>query len=363
VITFWVSRDDAAGFAHYLETRGAEIRDRFTVRCYDWKGMASGQLPPVAGGAQIFAAVDRLNEPEREAAAQLYRQVSAVQPAVPMLNDPASCLLRPRLLDRLAREGINAFRCYPAEAAERVGRFPVFVRESFGHSGALTPLLDSAAALRSALRTLRLRGYRRRELLIVEFLDTSRDGRFRKYSAFRVGDAIVPAHIMVGREWVMKAESNERTLASAEEELAFVEDNPHEHWLRQVFALAGIAYGRIDYAMLEGRGQVWEINLNPTIGRGPQAKVRPMTPEVEAVWRRARELQHERLRQAFAALDVPVGQGSITPRLDAGLWSRIRRAERRERGRRALFSWLGSGYRGARQVAPVRAVLDRLLPR
>jgi hypothetical protein len=36
-----------------------------------------------------------------------------------------------------------------------------------------------------------------------------------------------------------------------------------------MFDLARIEYGRIDYGMLNGRPQLWEINTNPTIWRGP----------------------------------------------------------------------------------------------
>ena len=37
--------------------------------------------------------------------------------------------------------------------------------------------------------------------------------------------------------------------------------------------MARIDYGRIDYGVLAGEPQVWEINTNPTIGRGPGPKV------------------------------------------------------------------------------------------
>ena len=32
-----------------------------------------------------------------------------------------------------------------------------------------------------------------------------------------------------------------------------------------MFQIAGIDYGRIDYSMLDGEPQVWEINTNPTV--------------------------------------------------------------------------------------------------
>jgi hypothetical protein len=59
-----------------------------------------------------------------------------------------------------------------------------------------------------------------------------------------------------------------------DEELAYVRTNPHQADLREIFAAARIDYGRIDYAIKDGRIQVWEINTNPQImsfqdGGGP----------------------------------------------------------------------------------------------
>ena len=41
--------------------------------------------------------------------------------------------------------------------------------------------------------------------------------------------------------------------------------NPHRELLEHIFRDAGIDYGRIDYGLLDGRIQVWEINTNPWI--------------------------------------------------------------------------------------------------
>jgi hypothetical protein len=43
---------------------------------------------------------------------------------------------------------------------------------------------------------------------------------------------------------------------------------PHREELRQIFDLAGITYGRIDYGLRAEKIQVWEINLNPTLIQG-----------------------------------------------------------------------------------------------
>jgi hypothetical protein len=55
------------------------------------------------------------------------------------------------------------------------------------------------------------------------------------------------------------------------EEREFVETNPHEAWVREVFRVAGVEYGRIDYAILDGRPQAWEINTNPGVWHHPGA--------------------------------------------------------------------------------------------
>ena len=49
------------------------------------------------------------------------------------------------------------------------------------------------------------------------------------------------------------------------EENAYLDANPHESELREIFELADIEYGRIDYGIKGGRIQVWEINTNPTV--------------------------------------------------------------------------------------------------
>jgi hypothetical protein len=49
------------------------------------------------------------------------------------------------------------------------------------------------------------------------------------------------------------------------EEREYVEGNPHEAALREICRMARVEYGKIDYAMLDGTPQVWEIATNPSI--------------------------------------------------------------------------------------------------
>ncbi|MGQ0702814.1 MAG: hypothetical protein ACT4PM_06745 [Gemmatimonadales bacterium] len=359
MITYWVDSAGAFGIGYFLSGRGQSLRERFSVRVYDF---AASTLE-AERGPQIFSALDQLTAPEREAVGILRDRIAQEQPQARLLNDPRRSLLRGAVLERMAAEGLNRFRAYPARAPREVSRFPVFVRGLSEHTGSLTGLLCSSTQLRRGLRALRVRGHRLDDLLIVEFCDTSdRSGVFRKYSAMRVGDAIVPAHVLAGRDWLVKADTAERTLDSAREELAFVEKNPHERWLRTVFALAGVEYGRADYAVLNGAPQLWEINLNPTIGRQPGKPRRQMDPEVAEVWERARQLAAAQLRAAFVGLNGGPPGEAVTVTFPPALRSQIARAVRNKRRRARALGLLSKIYDSG-LGAPLRAVLPRILTR
>ena len=101
--------------------------------------------------------------------------------------------------------------------------------------------------------------------MLVEYLHgADAEGVFRKYSAMNVRGALSPRHILFSHDWVTKKPDlvNDATVA---EERAFIEDFPHREPLTAIFRLAGVDYGRIDYGVLDGRIQVWEINTNPVV--------------------------------------------------------------------------------------------------
>jgi len=119
----------------------------------------------------------------------------------------------------------------------------VFIREGRRHTGALTPLLHSRDEIVRALDRLISDGYRRDDLLLVEFCDTSdADGIYRKYSAFRVGDAILPRHLIFSHHWSVKKPDMLAPLLAQEQD-RYLKENPHRSWLMDVFRLAGIEYG------------------------------------------------------------------------------------------------------------------------
>ena len=162
-----------------------------------------------------------------------------------------------------------------SEPSSSVGpRYPVFIRREDEHTKNLTPLLSSWDEVREAANGLiadPVRGYRPQDLMVVEWLDTSdAEGVFRKYGAFVIGEAIVPRALMCARRWVI---SDFELLDDAhlQEALDYLKPtvHPHADFLLEIARAAGIEWGRFDYAFLDGRPQIWEINTNPGILHAP----------------------------------------------------------------------------------------------
>ncbi|HEY6904140.1 MAG TPA: hypothetical protein VI216_07510, partial [Candidatus Acidoferrales bacterium] len=94
-------------------------------------------------------------------------------------------------------------------------------------------------------------------------------------------------------------------------ELEYVQSNPHAEWLRETFALANIRYGRIDYGLLDGKPQVWEINTNPTIVRRPEAG--PIPEEQRRMRDPVRQVFFPSLHSALEAIDSTADSSQTLP--------------------------------------------------
>jgi hypothetical protein len=250
------------GIRLYLRSWGRDFAERMRVLPYE-------ELPALRAltpGTYILSALDQLGPAMLRLVCEL-RDALDGQPGFRFLNDPSSTLFRRELLDELHGRGLNAFRAVRANGDLAGLRFPVFLRSEHGHDGALSPLLESQARTEEASGRALLRGRRLDDLLVVEFCPTAdRHGRYRKYAAFGVGDRVVPRHLASGGDWMLKYDTGEQSPEIAQEELDYVRTNPHREHLAEIFEIARVDYGRIDYSMWEGRIQTWEINLNPVIG-------------------------------------------------------------------------------------------------
>jgi len=259
----WIltTRRSRATVEQLREFIGGEFRRR--VRSLPYGSIRLRRALP--GGAYVFADLERMGRSEVDWAARVARQIRSVAPDAVLLNDPSRVCCRYELLSVLHDEGVNSFRAYRPDAHASPRRWPVFLRGEHDHAGAATDLLFGPDELDAALRLKRIRRLDRSGLLVVEFADTkSPDGLYRKYSVFRVGDRIIPRHLIFGRHWMVKLQEPPGPEAIAEER-AFVEAGPDDEVVRGIFERAGIQYGRIDYSRSADRIEVWEINTNPTV--------------------------------------------------------------------------------------------------
>ena len=240
MIYYLVTRPHAYTVAAFVQGWGSALAGRILVAPYD--GLFAGNALP-QGGTYVFADLDRLSADERE---RLVPVRDGLRGRV--LNDPRRSLLRYELLRQLHGRGVNAFGVW--RRGETPARQPVFLRPEAGFLRTAPPLQAAVPVIPEGQ-------------LAVEFCDTAdAAGVYRKYGAYVVGERIVPRHVFFSRDWLVKS-ADLRDPGYLAEELDYVRGNPHAAALLEVCRLAHVQWGRVDYSLLDGRIQVWEINTNP----------------------------------------------------------------------------------------------------
>ncbi len=286
----------------YLETWGQAVAGRFRVATYG--SLFGGRKFEFEArpGTYIFSDIERMTAPVAKRAARAWKMISEQGGDARILNHPTRSMRRYELLRTLFEHGDNAFNAYRLVECRRPRRGPVFIREENEHSKNLTPLLHTPEELEAAVAEISARGDNREDKLVVEFRDTRDDqGVFYKYAAFRIGEHVIPWHLWASRRWVVHTRTRMKTPEILEKERDYVETNPHERELRDIFRLARIDYGKMDYSILDGRLQVWEINTNPNTG----AAAFLVDTEREAMLNR----RFEHFAAAFAEIDVEDAAG------------------------------------------------------
>lgn len=264
MIFYVVTRQHFYTVIKYFGTYGRNLASRPKLLFYD-QLTNTRQLP---AGTYIFSDIERLSPTDAERAAQVWEDLSQAGEQVRLMNHPTRSLRRYELLRILYERGYNTFNIYRLTEQRIPQRFPVFIRGENDHSANLTPLLHTQSELAAAISELWSQGQSRESKVIVEFSDTAdASGMFRKYSAFIVGEQIIPAHLFFSQRWMVKfgAAVKHGGEDMLREERHYVETNPHSLSLKDIARLAHIEYGRIDYAVLNGAIQCWEINTNPQL--------------------------------------------------------------------------------------------------
>lgn len=283
MICFFVTAAHRYTVDVYLETWARKIARRCRVITYESLPLHTW----LRGSTFIFTDLERLTPEQCERAQAWYDFFARAGGRV--MNNPSRVMRRADLLRALHDAGRNPFNVYPDGQPLQAVRFPVFVREADEHTGALTPPLNSHDELNEARTRLRQTMPGRR-LLIVEYFETAAaDGRYWKRSIMRVGEQFVPRHMMVSANWVTKSPGGPVEDVALTEERAFLsgengqasggsEDVSRPDGVRSAFELAGIDYGRIDYALWNDRIVTWEINTNPIVVPIPE-KCNPLRLE------------------------------------------------------------------------------------
>ena len=135
----------------------------------------------------------------------------------------------------------------------------------------MSELIENEEQLSAALEQSVRDGVPRSLSGIVEYsAEPVQPGLFRKLSVFRVADRLLGYTCVHDDQWIVKY--GKPGIASPElydEEYEFVSTNPFAEALRPVFEIAGVDYGRVDFGLVGGRPQIYEINTNPDIKLRP----------------------------------------------------------------------------------------------
>jgi hypothetical protein len=358
VIHFVVRHATRWGIDDYLASWGRPMADRIATVSYE-DLLTRTQLET---GTYIFTQKDELLPSELDLATLVWAQLEGA-PGVRLLNHPQHAMGRLELLQTLHREGINEFTAARATDDPRSLRYPVFLREERRHTGALSPLLHSSSELDRALGHLLFRGWRRSDLLAVEFCDTADgEGVFRKYSAYVVGGVVIGRGILHSGHWMVKSATKATDERRAREELEFVEACPHRAWLADVAKLASIDYGRVDYGVKGERPQAWEINLHPTLV--PSTDGSPAAVEAQRLRRPARAAFFRQFHEVLGAIDAErapearPSKSKVAIRLSGELRARIRTDRRQQR----LRSLRGVITRRLAGWSPMRPLWNSVRP-
>jgi hypothetical protein len=210
------------------------------------------------------------------------------------------------MLDVMHSAGINEFRSYLPEDIDADIRYPVFVRQAEQHTGSISPLIWNRQKLGAFLRWQKLRGYKLRELLVIEFCDTiDARGEYRKYSAHCVEGKVAAQYLHVDTDWMVKHHGSTYRNEWAKEEYEFVNENARAAEIASIFEIAKVDFGRIDYGLLDGKLQLWEINTNPSIGGPPLQSGTPSTPpEIKKLQIPARKIFFQRFHGMLESIDT-----------------------------------------------------------
>jgi len=251
--------------------RKAGVALPVAIRPVSYETLLAVKRAPI--GNYIFTDLDRLSGFEIDAAAEIAKAIQAADPRAMISNWPNRVLGRYALLRRLLEAGVNSFGVWRLDEARPPTAYPVFIRREQDALGPETSLLHDESEYRAAVEDLQRAGKGLSGRIAVQFRQKP-DGKgiYRKYGALYFDGQVVPQHLFLSSNWIVKRSTFELSPDMVAEEERYVFDNPHADELRRIFGLAETDFGRIDYALVDDRIEVFEINTNPNFPRMRRAE-------------------------------------------------------------------------------------------
>ena len=302
---YWVTKED---FFHPAERLCQNLSHGFgKIRQLSYETIFYKRKIP--GGHYIFTDFDRMSSYEIDCCIALTDAIARQSPKSLILNDPRWVLERVPLLEMLYSQQLNSFAVYRIDTGQRPKNYPVFLRSEDGCLGPGTELLNTPDEFDQAVQTLRQEGHTLKRKIAVEFCSqTDDEGWYRKYGVFNIAGTIIPSHIQRNRNWTVKSNGAQYDKEFCREEFDWVRHCPHEEQIREIFKLARIDFGRIDYTLVGGKIQTFEINTNPTF---PQLKGE-MDNRTDDRRKRRLHIRKEVIKALSADEFVPVPKKAIS---------------------------------------------------
>lgn len=261
----------------------------------------------------IFTDRERMDLWELRIYGALFNHLQNAGEAYRAINDPAKMMNRRSLLRALYLKGINGFNAYSVTEKVSPKQFPVFLRREHDHGEPFTDLLYNQQELEVALKQLQDDREPEDGVLITEYLAEPISGTlFRKLSSYRVGDETFFYHCGYGDNWLVKY-FTKSSVSDAEysSEQKMILDNAFEKVITKVFEIAQIDYGRVDFGLVDGEIQVYEINTNPMTR--PLHKL-SLVEKPNLIQKENQRIAWEIYRKALSAVDTTDPSASFAPR-------------------------------------------------
>ena len=91
-------------------------------------------------GTYILTDFDLLSKTQIKTLNRIYSEFNKYPQQFKLLNHPAISINRVKFLNKLYKNQLNYFRCFPSNEIPKDIRFPVFIRKGTGHDGKITNL-------------------------------------------------------------------------------------------------------------------------------------------------------------------------------------------------------------------------------